>query len=59
LAEGIVAAARDRRYAKLRLDTVVGQMLAAVRLYRSLGFVDIPAYYPSPIPGTAYMELDL
>jgi ribosomal protein S18 acetylase RimI-like enzyme len=59
LAEGIVAAARDRRYAKLRLDTVAGQMLAAVRLYRSLGFVDIPAYYPSPIPGTAYMELDL
>lgn len=34
-------------------------MQAAVRLYRSLGFVDISAYYPSPIPGTAYMELDL
>ena len=59
LAEALVAAARAGGYRKMRLDTVADQMQAAVQLYRSMGFVDIPAYYPSPIPGTAYMELDL
>jgi ribosomal protein S18 acetylase RimI-like enzyme len=59
LAEAIVEEARTQRYARLRLDTVADQMQAAVQLYRTMGFVDIPAYYPSPIPGTAYMELKL
>ena len=43
----------------MRLDTVAAKMPAAVALYRSTGFVDIPAYYASPIPGTAFMELRL
>ncbi|CAM4022136.1 hypothetical protein COSO111634_31375 [Corallococcus soli] len=30
-----------------------------VMLYRSMGFVGIPPYYPSPVPGTTYMELVL
>jgi putative acetyltransferase len=59
LAEAIVEEGRARGYAKLRLDTVADQMQAAVALYRTMGFVDIPAYYDSPIPGTAYMEFDL
>ena len=59
LAEALVAEARTRGYRKMRLDTVADQMQAAVGLYRTMGFVDIPAYYDSPIPGTAYMELDL
>jgi ribosomal protein S18 acetylase RimI-like enzyme len=59
LAQALVAEARGRGYAKMRLDTVADQMQAAVGLYRSMGFIDIPAYYDSPIPGTAYMELDL
>jgi len=59
LADRLVAEARGLGYAKMRLDTVADQMQAAVQLYRRMGFVDIPAYYPSPIPGTAYMELDL
>ena len=59
LAEAIVEQGRTQGYGKLRLDTVADQMQAAVQLYRTMGFVDIPAYYPSPIPGTAYMELKL
>jgi ribosomal protein S18 acetylase RimI-like enzyme len=55
----VVAAARARGYRRLRLDTIAGKMDAAVKLYRSMGFADIPPYYPSPIPDTAYMELIL
>jgi ribosomal protein S18 acetylase RimI-like enzyme len=59
LAHGIVAHARALNYRRLRLDTIAGKMAAAVKLYRSMGFVEIPPYYPSPIPDTAYMELAL
>jgi len=59
LAYGIIEQARVLGYRRLRLDTIAGKMAAAVRLYRSMGFVDIPPYYPSPIPDTAYMELVL
>ena len=59
LAFRVVDEARGRGYRRLRLDTISGKMDAAVRLYRSMGFVDIPPYYPSPIPDTAYMELVL
>ncbi len=34
-------------------------MGAAVKLYRSMGFIEIAPYYPSPMPGTVYMELVL
>ena len=59
LAEAAVAAARARSYRRLRLDTITGKMDAAVKLYRSMGFVEIAPYYDSPVPGTAYMELVL
>src|SRR5262249_52395903 len=59
LALGIVAQARALHYRRLRLDTIAGKMAAAVKLYRSMGFVEIPPYYPSPIPDTAFMELVL
>jgi ribosomal protein S18 acetylase RimI-like enzyme len=59
LAFGIAAEARALGYRRLRLDTIAGKMDAAVSLYRSMGFVDIPPYYPSPVPDTAYMELVL
>ena len=59
LARCAVDAARDGGHRRLRLDTITGKMGAAVALYRSMGFVEIPPYYPSPIPGTAYMELPL
>ena len=59
LAEDIVAAGRQHGYRRLRLDTIGGKMLQALSLYRSMGFVEIPPYYASPIPDTAYMELVL
>ena len=59
LAEAIVAIARGRGYARLRLDTIASKMQAAVRLYHSMGFVDIAPYYKSPVPDTVFMELIL
>ncbi|HYD04742.1 MAG TPA: GNAT family N-acetyltransferase [Reyranella sp.] len=59
LAEDIVAIGRERGYQRLRLDTISGKMRQALSLYRSMGFVEIPPYYASPIPDTAYMELVL
>jgi putative acetyltransferase len=59
LAEDIVAIGRERGYLRLRLDTIGGKMRQALSLYRSMGFVEIPPYYASPIPDTAYMELVL
>ena len=59
LAEDIVAIGRDRGYQRLRLDTITGKMRQALTLYRSMGFVEIPPYYASPVPDTAYLELVL
>ena len=59
LAEDIVAIGRERGYQRLRLDTISGKMRQALSLYRSMGFVEIPPYYASPIPDTAYLELVL
>jgi putative acetyltransferase len=59
LAEDIVAIGRERGYLRLRLDTIGGKMRQALSLYRSMGFVEIPPYYASPIPDTAYLELVL
>jgi ribosomal protein S18 acetylase RimI-like enzyme len=58
LAVAIVDAARSRDYRHMRLDTLPG-MDDAQRLYRELGFREIPAYYENPVAGTRYMELDL
>ena len=46
-------------YRRMRLDTVPSEMGTAVQLYRKLGFIEIPAYRVNPVPGAAYMELDL
>ncbi|MBI5369307.1 MAG: GNAT family N-acetyltransferase [Planctomycetes bacterium] len=58
LAETLMAEARRLGYARMRLDTVPA-MKTAIALYRSLGFVPIPAYCKNPIEGTLFMELEL
>ena len=58
LATQVIAAARDTGYRRLVLDTLA-PMASAIRLYRSFGFSEIPAYYHNPLPGAVYMGLEL
>ena len=51
--------AREAGYRRMRLDTIVATMAAAVAMYRQLGFYEIPPYTQNPIPGAAFFELDL
>src|SRR6266567_1486 len=50
LAETIIAEARQIGYERMRLDTLPRSMDQAIKLYRSLGFSEIPAYYHNPVP---------
>ncbi len=58
LTESALATARALGYARIRLDTLP-EMQPAQRLYESLGFHDIPAYYGDPISGQRFMEAPL
>jgi len=58
LAALAIEAARESGYRRLVLDTLA-RMDDAVRLYRRLGFAEIPAYYHNPIPGALYFGLQL
>ena len=55
----VIHEAKTIGYLKMRLDTMPGRMDQAIKLYRSIGFKEIPAYYNSPFTDTLYMELDL
>lgn len=54
----VIQAARRAGYTALRLDTLPS-MVAAQRLYSKLGFVEIPPYNDTHLPGTRFYELDL
>jgi len=58
LADAVIAAARERGYRAMRLDTLA-KMAEANALYDRLGFRDIPPYYANPLPDTRYRELML
>ena len=58
LAVASVRAAQRIGYRRMRLDTL-GSMTAAIELYRTLGFREIPPYRFNPEPGARYFELDL
>ena len=58
LADAIVAEARAIGYGKMRLDTLE-RLAGAARLYEAMGFRRIDAYYPNPLDGVVYLELDL
>ena len=58
LCEAAFRTANQRGYVAVRLDTVPG-MHVAIGLYRSLGFVEIPAYRNNPITGALFFERTL
>ena len=58
LAQKVIDEARIIGYKYMRLDTVPW-MKEAISLYRSMGFIEIPAYRFNPIKGTLYFELKL
>ncbi len=59
LAERSIAKAKSTGYKLMRLDTLPEQMADANRLYRALGFYEIPPYCDNPQPEVCYMRLRL
>ena len=58
LAESVIAAARQAGYREMVLDTIA-PLKSAIKMYRGLGFKEIPAYYENPMPDVIYMKLEL
>jgi len=54
LVSAIITSAEELGYAEMRLDTLP-TMPEAFALYERFGFLQIPAYYHNPVPGTVYL----
>ncbi len=54
----LVSDAREIGYRQMKLDTLP-MLPDALRLFRALGFQEIPRYNDSPLPGTIFMQLTL
>ncbi len=58
LVDHVLRAARDAGYRVMRLDTMPS-MHDAQRLYRAIGFHEIPAYNANPVEGSLFFERDV
>lgn len=58
LVSRILDVAETLGYAEVRLDTLP-QMVAALNMYRAIGFLEIHAYYDTPMEGTHFLSLTL
>ncbi|MFQ3588165.1 MAG: GNAT family N-acetyltransferase [Fimbriimonadaceae bacterium] len=58
LAEELVRFGREAGYRRMVLDTL-DRLEPAREMYRSMGFVEIPAYYGNPLPGVVYLAKPL
>ncbi|KAF4554908.1 Acetyltransferase (GNAT)-like protein 8 [Elsinoe fawcettii] len=54
-----VRGAREAGYVCVKLDTLVEKMQGAIRMYKTLGFVECERYYASAVEGTMFLSLDL
>jgi len=58
LARALIEQAREAGYSRMRLDTMPS-MTRAIKMYRAVGFKEIPAYRFNPVPGSLFFELRL
>jgi GNAT superfamily N-acetyltransferase len=54
LVAAVIGAAETIGYTHMKLDTLPS-MPEALALYKRCGFLEIPAYYYNPVPGTVYL----
>jgi len=54
LVAAIIKSSEALGYTEMKLDTLAS-MAEAFALYKRCGFLEIPAYYNNPVPGTVYL----